>query len=178
MNNAPPITEPAPDFDDALAVLRGYHRVMLDLCDSLKELSRQVEFDKKGSDFNTITRTVYHYFVVATELHHRDEEQALFPQLVSSSSTLMAPMMERLEEDHVEIEQVWNFLAPLLMSPETIDNSGNFCKAAHRFAQLLQWHIEREEDNFFPEVEKILSMEQRCAIGAEMAKHRSLLVST
>jgi hypothetical protein len=41
----------------------------------------------------------------------------------------------------------------------------------------LRWHIEREEDNFLPEAEKFLSMEQRQLIGAEMARHRSLATS-
>jgi len=175
-------SEPVPGFDDAIAVLHGYHTVMLNLCSTLRGLAKQVEFDSKESSFNTDAVNLYNYFMVATELHHRDEEKVLFPCLAPSSSLLISPMMVRLEEDHEEIEQVWEFLAPLLDEPESIvhestDRCKDFVKASNRFAQLLQWHIEREEENFFPEVEKILSQKQLRTIGEKMAKLRSQAAS-
>ena len=174
MDRQPFFTEPVPNFNDALAVIRAYHVRMLELCRDLTALGEQVELNKVESGFDEAARLVYHYFTTATGLHHRDEEQTLFPRLTRTSSRLMNPMIERLEEDHVEIEGVWDQLAPLLRQPGSIEDKAFFVKAAYRFAQLLRWHIEREEDNFLPEAEKFLSMEQRQLIGAEMARNRRL----
>jgi len=71
--------EPTPNFNDALAVIRAYHVRMLELCKALTGLGEQIELNKVESDFDEAARLIYHYFTTATGLHHRDEEQTLFP---------------------------------------------------------------------------------------------------
>jgi hemerythrin-like domain-containing protein len=163
--------EPLQDFSDGLAVLKAYHERMLGCCEALRTLARQAETETWQEGFDVLAAGVVGFLSVATALHHRDEERALFPELVDAPG-LMALMVERLEEDHDELERLWARLEPLLSEPGSIAGTPGFARRARRFAQLLQWHIEREDENFFPEVEKALTGGQRRRIGAAMAQLR------
>lgn len=167
-------TEPTPDFGDAVLVIQAYHQRMLACCEQIRELAMQVELKTTDADSVKTAFAVQVFLVTATELHHRDEELALFPHLCRVSD-MMDGMLEKLAEDHDEIEQVWAIIQPKLANLASLSASADseeFVNAARRYAQLLQWHIEREDDNFLPEVTMLLTAQERANIAKHMAQLR------
>ncbi len=163
--------EPLQDFSDGLAVLKAYHGRMLGCCEALRALARGIETENPQGDLETVAEEIVTFLSTATDLHHRDEEQALFPELADAPG-LVGLMVERLEEDHEELEGLWARLAPWLREPQSLPRTPGFVQTARRFAQLLQWHIGREDENFFPQAETLLTAGQRRRIGTAMARLR------
>ena len=109
----------------------------------------------------------------AMPLHHRDEERTLFPRIINRSF-LIDGMIERLAVDHDEIDALWGELPPLLRYPEQIANPKRLSQVAHPFEKLLREHIVRENEDFFPKLESLLTSDRRRDIGLNMARLRGL----
>jgi len=81
-------------------------------------------------------------------------------------------MIERLALDHEEIDEHWAKLNEVLRAPERIADPARFLELAARFEKHLKTHIERENLDFFPVLEKMLSPDQLAGIGQRMARLR------
>jgi iron-sulfur cluster repair protein YtfE (RIC family) len=165
--------DPATDFSDGLKVLLAYHERFL------VEGQRLVQFGatlaQQGLDEPGVAEALRlaEYFKNAMPLHHHDEERALFPRIVNRSF-LIDGMIERLAMDHDEIEAAWGELAPLLRHPEELANPKHLSQVAHPFEKLLRGHIVRENEDFFPPLKMLLSVDQIRHIGQAMARLRGL----
>jgi len=165
-------TEPAADFSDALSVIRDYHTFLLDLCDGLAQLVEQIELQQPNDNFTEQARQLRHDLMIAYALHHRDEEHTLFPCVKYTSRQTLVDFLAQLEADHLEIDLIWDWLAPLLQDIQRIDDYAQLSHVLRQFVQLLQRHIDSEEQVLLPEIEQVLTMEQRERIGASMKQHR------
>jgi hemerythrin-like domain-containing protein len=165
-------TEPAADFSDALRVIRDYHAHFLDLCDGMARLVEQIELQAISGDFGMRARQLRHEFMAAFALHHHDEEHSLFPCIKHSSRQTLDEILRQLETEHLEIDLVWSWLMPLLQDTGQIHDYTQFSHALQQFVQLLQRHISSEEQALLPEIEQVLSPEQRQRIGASMQRDR------
>jgi hemerythrin-like domain-containing protein len=112
------------------------------------------------------------YYAEITRLHHRDEERIVFP-LILNKSFVIDGMIERLALDHEDIEAAWAELHGALQAPECIMSSEQSLTWARRFERGLREHIEREDLDFFPEIERWLSPDQRAEAGRRMAQLRT-----
>jgi len=165
-------TEPAADFSDALRVIRDYHAHFLGLCEGLAQLVEQIELQAINGDFGMHARQLRHDFMVAFALHHHDEEHTLFPCVKHCSLHRLDEILQQLETEHLEIELLWNWLMPLLQDTGQIHDYTQFSHALRQFVQLLQRHINGEEQALLPEIEQLLTPEQRQRIGASMQRDR------
>lgn len=166
-------TDPAADFSDGLQVLKTYHQDFLDRGRELLALAE--ELAEQGMSENLANRCVEahcHYFH-ANRLHHLDEEHGLFPMIVDHSE-LINGMIERLVLDHQEIEEEWNALGAMLGRPGEISDFKQFRGLAVSFEKILREHVTREEEDFLPVLENILSPYQKIKAGEAMANLRNL----
>ena len=172
MQQHPRYTEPAADFSDALLVIRDYHAHFFALCEGLAQLVEEIELRAISVGFSTRARQLRHDFMVAFALHHHDEEHTLFPCVKHSSRLVLDEILRQVEAEHLEIDLVWNWLMPLLQDTGQIHDYTQFSHALRHFVQLLQRHIDSEEQALLPEIEQVLTPAQRQRIGASMQRDR------
>jgi hemerythrin-like domain-containing protein len=165
-------TEPAADFSDALRVIRDYHTHFLGLCEGLAQLVEQIELQAISRDFGMQARQLRHDFVIAFALHHHDEEHTVFPCAKNAPLHRLDEILRQLETEHLEINLVWSWLMPLLQDTGQIHDYTQFSHVLRQFVQLLHRHINREEQDLLPEIEQLLTLEQRQRIGASMQRNR------
>ncbi len=166
-------TDPATDFSDGLLVLKRYHVDFLERGKQLVALATGIQQAGMTEESANQCMAMYCHYAHATHLHHKDEEEALFPLLVNQSS-LVIGMIERLMMDHEEIEALWEQLAKQLTHPETLTNFDYLLHQTTEFEKILREHLTREDEDFSPIIQKILTTEQRKQAGQKMAELRNL----
>jgi hemerythrin-like domain-containing protein len=172
MQQYPRYREPAADFSDALLVIRDYHAHFFTLCEGLTQLVEAIELQAISEDFGAQARQLRQDFMAAFALHHHDEEHTLFPCVKHSSRLALDEILRQVEAEHLEIDLVWNWLMPLLQDTGQIHDYTQFSHALRQFVQLLQRHIDSEEQALLPEIEQLLTPAQRQRIGASMQHDR------
>lgn len=167
-----PFVDPASDFSDGLQVLQTYHGSFLQhgrqLLALMEAIVAQGLDEQRALEAGRLNR----YYAEITRLHHRDEERIVFP-LILNKSFVIDGMIERLALDHEDIEAAWAELHGALQAPERIMSSEQSLIWARRFERGLREHIEREDLDFFPEIERWLSPDQRAESGRRMAQLRA-----
>ncbi len=161
--------QPKDYFADGYQVLWDYHQCFLYYISELKHVERRFYQQTIASDTNyqqKIQQMVM-FLEDAMFQHHKDEELCLFPYL-KQYSYLVDGMLAVLENDHRDLEQIWQELAAFLSSPSTIGENERFIKVSQTYRRWLEQHIARENDNFLPEVRSILLPEQWYEIGKKM----------
>jgi len=166
-------TDPATDFSNGLQVLKDYHQDFLARGTRLITLANKIKQQGMSEELANQCMDMYCHYSHATHLHHKDEEEALFPILVDQSS-LVIGMIERLMLDHEEIEASWATLSTRLKNPEQITNFDHFLHLTIEFEKILREHLTREDEDFSPQVIKIFSEEQIKQAGEKMSKLRHL----
>ncbi len=164
--------DPASDFSDGLAVIRAYHDSLLAQGRRLLELVSEIEAHGLDPERANRLAELYAYYQRANALHHQDEERALFPAVVGQD-LLIDGMIERLGLDHEEIEEAWRVLEidlkAMLAGHPAPPQLGE--KTA-RFEKLQREHLLRENEDFLPRLERVLTAEQRGKMGHSMAAMR------
>ena len=166
-------TDPATDFSNGLQVLQDYHQDFLARGTQLVALANNIKQHGMTEDLANQCMDMYCHYSHATHLHHKDEEEGLFPLLVDQSS-LVIGMIERLMMDHEEIEESWSALSTRLSNPEQITNFDHFLHLTIEFEKILREHLTREDEDFSPQIKKILSTEQIEQAGKKMSELRHL----
>jgi len=166
-------TDPVTDFSNGLQVIQEYHQDFLARGIQLVELANKIKQQGMSEDLANQCINMYCHYSHATHLHHKDEEEALFPVLVDQSSLVLG-MIERLMIDHEEIETSWEALSTQLSNPEQITNFDDFVQLTIEFEKILRDHLTREDEDFSPKIKEILSASQIKQIGEKMSEIRHL----
>ena len=161
----------APDFNDPLGLLLACHQRILGFCDLLQRVSQHIKEHGVDNDARQSIKKIHHYFSTAGRFHHEDEEQDLFPLLISQS-TEIATIVGELKQDHDRLDQAWAKLEPLLTHPETIAKTAEFDQWANEFCLVHRQHVSREEKDFFPVATNVLNAAQLQQLGCNMKKRR------
>ncbi len=171
------LTDDLPGFDDPLALLRVCHEKILAHCDLLEGLvTHMVEFGPDAEACKTAER-ITRYFSTSAELHHRDDEEDLFPRL-NRQSLKIAELVHVLKKEHEQLETLWGALSPDLKRLPGEGFSKEFTSAADDFCSLYRQHIERENMEFLPLVANSLSQQELTEIGESMAVRRGVPLSS
>jgi hemerythrin-like domain-containing protein len=166
--------DPATDFSSGLQVITDYHQDFLARGAKLVELAETIKKQGMTEALAYQCMDMYCHYSHATILHHKDEEEALFP-LLADNSSLIIGMIERLIMDHEEIEKSWSDLSSRLSHPENITNTDHFLHLTIEFEKILRDHLTREDEDFAPQIKKILSPEQMQLAGNKMSELRHLV---
>ncbi len=93
-------------------------------------------------------------------LHHPKESNLLFPKLVRVAPHLM-PVVERLEQDHMQGEGKVRELQHALLAWELVGESRRevFEAAARRYVSFYLQHMQTEEKDILPAAQQLLQAE-------------------
>lgn len=123
---------------------------------------------------------VMRYFDQAAPLHHEDEERHVFAPLLAQGDPALCALVQRLQQDHREMETAWaqvrSALASVSTSAPTDWRGFSSDQGAHmrRFASLYQRHIKDEEGLVYPAAQAQLSPDALLAMGEDMGRRRGL----
>lgn len=165
-----------PNAEDPLAVLRASHVQIGRRCALLARLVEHL--GENGCD-DAARRTATHlrnYFDEAAIIHHEDEELDLFPALLGDLPAAESAAAERLaaslSREHVELHDIYDQLRPGLVAVAaglTTELDPTLCD---RLQTLYLTHVEREEIELMPLVERYLTPASVQRIGPAMAARR------
>jgi hemerythrin-like domain-containing protein len=162
-----------PGFDEPLALLRACHEKILAHCDLLEGLIAHMAGAGPDSEARKTAEKITRYFSTSARLHHRDEEEDLFPRL-NRQSLKIAELVYALKNEHEQLETLWETLSPELKKLPGEGFSGEFTRTAADFCSLYKRHIEHENMEFLPLAANSLSQQELVAIGESMAERRGV----
>lgn len=143
---------------DATSLLRRQH-------DEAKDLFEQFEQADSASDQQRIASEA----IRALRAHTAIEEEIFYPAIGDADEDIQDDVLEGLEEHHV-VEVLLDELEG--MSPDDEHFRAKFTVVS----ELVEHHVEEEEDELFPEVRDALGEERLEALGQEMkARYEQLM---
>jgi len=166
-----------PGFDEPLALLRACHEKILAHCDLLEGLVTHMAGTGPDTEARKTAERITRYFTISAEMHHRDEEEDIFPRL-NRQSLKIADLVYGLKKEHEELETLWETLSPELKRLPGEAFSAEFIRAANDFCSLYRQHIERENMEFLPLAANSLSQQELVEIGESMAERRGVPLSS
>jgi hemerythrin-like domain-containing protein len=164
-------------FEQPFEILHACHeRVhrMLTLLQRLRDHMSRNGTDEQARD---AARDIMRYFDVAAPAHHLDEELHVFPALAALGDPVIADVVARLREDHVQMEVRWaraRVILQAVAAGEHVTLDGPRGSALDAFAGLYAGHIEAEESIAYPRAAGELGAHEIEAMGREMMARRGL----
>lgn len=176
MSNA--FFEPAPSFDQPIAVLKHCHDRIRRQISTMQRLTAHLSEHGANVEAQQAAKAVLRYFTQAAPNHHADEEIDLLPALqVAASGPDAAALQQLLPEilrQHEQMAALWNTLEPALNAiaggnpvalPET---------ALGQFADMYLEHMNKEETIIAPMAKRLLEPAQMAALGKAMQARRGI----
>jgi len=126
-------------------------------------------YDRHGADAQAQTEAgeIEAFFSSTSRDHHREEEQRVFPALLTSADAELAAAVQVLQQDHGWIEEDWLELAPKLRAVhggQADVDPAELRHAAQVFGDLCREHIELEESLVYPEAKARLQQAKRSGL--------------
>lgn len=162
------LPENLPGFDDPIGLLRACHEKMLAHLDLLESVVSTPDA--------ATAQQVIRYFTSSAPLHHRDEEEDLFPRL-NRQSMKIAEMIFSLKKEHEQLARLWNDLLPVLKQLPADGFDTDFVEQVSAFCTLYREHIRRENREFLPLAASSLSQQDLGIVGEAMAARRGVRYS-
>jgi pyridoxamine 5'-phosphate oxidase len=172
------LPDPAPGFDQPIAVLKHCHGRIRKQLATLDKLLAHLPAHGADAQARQAASAILNYFDKAAHLHHEDEERDLIPTLRAvaqgeDAATLDA-LVPSILQDHQDMDALWNALQPELQL--IADGSGATLSAdtARRFGERYASHMEREESVIAPMALRLFSPEQMERMGRSMQARRGI----
>lgn len=168
----------APGFDEPLEMLRACHERIAAQCDTLGKLQAHLAHTGLDDQAQQAAAAVLRYFDIAGRHHHADEEENLFPVLLASTDGEQAAevrtLVAALLGEHEAMERAWLDLRATLERIARGEEAALSPQAVADFGAAYRSHIQTENARVFPLAERVLSPEQREALGRAMAERRGV----
>lgn len=162
----------APTFDDPLEMLRACHGRIEAQCVTLGRLVVYLSTHRYDEQAVQAAHAILRYFDTAGQHHHQDEEQDLFPQLLSTQNSSATLLVTRLLLEHQGLETAWRNLRLLLVSITEGDARTLDRRIVEHFIEVYARHIETENGSLLPLAATLLNTDQLRLIGRNMAARR------
>ncbi|MEV5148869.1 hemerythrin domain-containing protein [Streptomyces sp. NPDC052727] len=101
-------------------------------------------------------------------LHHKGEDELLWPKLVERAPSELSPTLHLLEEQHVEIDKLMSEISSLLTTWRGDANTADGEKLAHSLGLLgskLEDHLKLEEEEVLTQVDQYLTAKEWHQLG-------------
>ena len=121
---------------------------------------------------------VMRYFDQAAPLHHEDEERHVFPPLLAGSDAVLRQVVQRLQQDHRDMEAAWVAARAALASVTQAPPAGwaHFSAPEEAtltgFTRLYDRHLLDEDGLVYPAAKAGLLPEALEAMSADMMRRR------
>jgi pyridoxamine 5'-phosphate oxidase len=176
MSNA--LFEPAPDFDQPIAVLKHCHDKIRKQLKTMEKLSTHLPEFGADLDAKQGAIAILRYFNEAAPKHHADEEQDLVPMLQSTAAgedaARLSALVPQIMQEHRQMEALWERLAQQLQQISSGDSVQLSDDDVRQFVGLYTSHMEKEEANIAPMAKKIFSSAQMAQLGQAMRSRRGI----
>ena len=160
------------NLSEPLTALRQFHQLNNDLCEGLETLAAAAENGGEASALRAPAAEIHRHFGGLAVIHHKDEEEDLFP-LLARQSLKLADRVHQARQGHEKLEAAWNVLGPILRDPTAMAaDPATFATKARAFAQLQREHSSFEEEELFELAQHILGKEDLSKISKAMKKRR------
>ncbi len=163
-------------FADPIGLLSDCHRRIEMFLGTLAKLAARAG---ERLEDQAAMEAALRYFEVAAPKHTADEEEDLFPMLRRREARDTVETLDRLEDQHATAE-AWHREVDVL-ARRWLDGGRLSSEDAARLQDLLKrltdlyaGHIEAEETRLFPLAQKVLSREEKEALGRHMASRRGV----
>jgi len=171
-------SDPAPDFDQPVAVLKHCHGRIRKQLATLEKLLDHLPQHGADEQARQAAQAVLKYFDNAAHLHHDDEEQDLIPMLRAvaqgeDAATLQA-LAPTILQDHKDMDAMWQDLHEQLTMIAAGSGTQLSAGIVQRFTQRYLSHMEREESTMAPMALRLFSPEQMAQLGQAMRRRRGI----
>lgn len=170
------VASPAAGFEQPFEMLEACHERVHRMLALLERVRTHVRDHGADIQAQQAARDVMRYFDLAAPLHHQDEELHVFPRLLAQDDPRVAPVVRRLQQDHVAMEAGWReareVLARIAQGDAAALETGD--AALEGFASLYGAHIEAEEGIAYPAAQALLDAPALQAMGADMMARRGV----
>lgn len=163
----PPVSA---SFDDPQAMLIACHGKVRHFTGLLERLVAHVQDGGDPAQAKAAAEAILRYFDQAAPLHHQDEEQDVFPALLSHAPEL-AEVLAGLETEHERLGRQWQVVRAALQGLCTTGRLVLSPAEATEFALAYGQHADKEEREVFSRMSE-LPAELLRTLGARMAARR------
>jgi len=162
--------------NDPLDRLAACHERIEAQLAALERLTPHLQARGCDAQAREAARVVLRYFDTSGALHHRDEDEDLFPLLrelaAAQGRSEIAAAIGDLEREHATMHALWSALRKGLES--VVLGKGRLeAGDVERFAWLYRRHMDREAAAVLPFAREALSAGQRAALGERMDRRRA-----
>ena len=160
----------------ALDVIRDEHQALAAMLRSLSLLLQQSRREGRPPPFDVLRAMLFYIDEFPERLHHTKESELLFPK-VRARAPELAPVLEKLERDHVAGERAIRELEHLLLAFEVMGEPRRqaFEAAAERYIASYLEHMAREEADIIPAARRLLSEADWAELDAAFAANKDPL---
>jgi len=166
--------KPDSGFDDPLGMLKDCHRRIEHFLGILCIVAERAQGRGLAEEEIAAVEAALNYFRLGGQRHTADEEESLFPRLISVGGFAE---LDRLEHDHEEAGQLHDEVEALyrswISSGSLRDTESlSLLAATGRLRHLYQVHIQVEDNIVFPRAAQVLDEDAIKAIGREFRARR------
>ena len=160
----------------ALTVILQEHAALAAMLRSLSLLLDQHRRQHSLPDFGLLRAMLFYVDEFPERLHHRKEDEALFPRLRHRCPELAATL-DQLERDHEHGERAIRDLEHALLAFEVLGEPRReaFERAARGYVDFYLRHMAVEESQILPAAQRALDASDWAAIDAAFATNRDPL---
>jgi len=172
-------TTTAPSLKQPLDMLTVCHEQIEAHLGTLEGLLADLQREGCDAQSRRTAASLVRYFDTSGELHHKDEDDDLFPlvrvRAAAHGRLAVAAVIDELEREHATMHAQWVRLRPLLLA--VAEGDVNLDRDhVERFVWLYRRHMEREAAVVLPFAREALEASELAALGDRMAARRGVLV--
>ena len=171
---------PAAGFEAPFEMLVACHERVERMLGLLAKLQHHVLAHGWDESVAGAARDVMRYFDQAAPLHHEDEERHVFPPLLAGDDAVLRRAVQRLQQDHRDMEAAWVAVRAVLASvtesppPGWAHFSAPEEATLTHFMRLYDRHLHEEDGLVYPSAHACLSPETLEIMSTDMMLRRGL----
>ncbi len=173
--------EAAPSFDHPLEMLHACHGKIQRQLDTLKKLAAHLPVHGCDHQAQQAAQGILRYFDTAGQFHHQDEEENLFPTLLTldvPEKAEVKALIERLLAQHTVMFAAWSDVRAILVKIADGINMPLPDTLVEKLVDSYTPHIELEETVLLTLSARLLSPRQTAELGRNMAARRGAKTSS
>jgi hemerythrin-like domain-containing protein len=170
------LAKPIAGFDEPLQMLEACHSKIEAQLGTLERLVPHLGQRGADADAKAAALAVIRYFDTSGVLHHRDEDEDLFPLLRRLAADAKRPevcaVMDELEREHATMDLEWSRLRQRLDQIARGQADRLEMDLVTPFAWLYRRHMRTEAAAVLPFARDALGEADRAALGVRMVARR------
>jgi len=166
-------------FENPLQLLLSCHDKILHFSSAVLTLSTTLQQQGWNEPLQTSAGQIRRYFNVSGPQHHLDEEEHLFPTIISldpelkqSDTIEIMQLINRLIKEHVESDILWEALDEMLA--EQSEDFATMIELSQQFAADSHEHVTLENELIIPYAKNHLNDSKLKQMGADIARRRGV----